>query len=226
MARSMSPGLDPKREERRLARKARRHTERREAIMRAARRLLGAQGIESFTVSAVAAKAEVSKPAVYYYFDSKEELVAALAAEVLRGETAAIREAMAGASDSVDRVARAVQALLAHHARDLERYRIAHVWPHLLGMSARLSTGPEQMERSELDADLARRLDEDAARGMMRLNHPAVALVGAAFAAGHGLLTAACAAHAAGTPEAVPLAELGVVTEELLRRGLVERNAK
>ena len=220
MARIPSPGQDPKREEQRLARKARRHAERRRAIMGAARRLLAAQGTESFTVSAVAAAAEVSKPAVYYYFDSKEELVAVLAAEALEAETGALRAAIASASDGVDALARAVGGLLDHHRADLEGYRAAYLWPQVLGVTAHPMHSTARIERDQLNADLARRLDADSRLQSASSAHRSQALVAAAFAAAHGLLAAACAAGATGAQEALPLSELGDVLDTLLRCGL------
>jgi AcrR family transcriptional regulator len=221
MARSRSPGLDPKSEEQRLARKARRHADRRAAIMGAAIRLLAAQGTESFTVSAVAAVAGVSKPAVYYYFDSKEELLAALVADILEAETRALRAATAPASDALDALVRAVHALVEHHAGDLDRYRVAYLWPHVFGIAEHLTQTSARVEREQLDADLARRLAEDPALDPVGTGHPR-ALVTTAFATAHGLLTAACAAQ----PHAIPLDELGPVIDTLLRRGFGERRTR
>jgi AcrR family transcriptional regulator len=62
----------PTREQLRLVRKARRHTDRRSTILGAASRRLASQGTKSFTVRAVAAAPGVSKPAVCCYSDSKD----------------------------------------------------------------------------------------------------------------------------------------------------------
>jgi len=220
MARSKSPALDPKREEQRLERKARRHTERRRAIMGAAGRLLAAQGTERFTVSAVAAAAEVSKPAVYYYFDSKEELVAALVADILKEETQALRAATEPASDAVDALVRAVQALLGHYAGDLDRYRIAYLWPQVFGITEHLMQSSVRLDRDQLGADLARRLDEESRVDPVGTGRRSSALVTAAFAIAHGLLAAACAANSTAVSDTMPLSELAAVVDTVLRRGL------
>ncbi len=226
MARSKSPGLDPTREEQRLARKARRHTERRRAIMGAAGRLLAAQGTERFTVSAVAAAAEVSKPAVYYYFDSKEELVAALVADILKAETQALHAATEPASDAVDALVRAVQALLGHYAGDLDRYRIAYLWPQVFGTTEHSRQSSARVERDQLRADLARRLDEASRVDPEATGHRSRALVTAAFAVAHGLLAAACAASTTAVSDPVPLSELAAAVDTVLRRGLGVRQPR
>jgi TetR/AcrR family transcriptional regulator len=225
MARSRSPGLDPTREELRLARKARRHTDRRSAILGAASRLLATQGTESFTVSAVAAAAGVSKPAVYYYFDSKEDLVGALVADVMQAETEAVRRATDSATDAVDALVRAVRALVEHYADDLDRYRIAYLWPHAYAIPEHLRRSPASVERDQLDANLARRLGADPSLVSVGSGRPR-ALVTAAFAAAHGLLTTACVAQARADPDIVALSELGAVVETLLRRALGGRESR
>jgi AcrR family transcriptional regulator len=47
---------------------------RKNAILKAARRLFFERGFKSVTVDLIAAKAEVSKGSIYLYFDSKEEI--------------------------------------------------------------------------------------------------------------------------------------------------------
>ncbi len=93
---------DPDREKRRQARKAQRHSERRLLIMRSAKDLLVAQGIENFTVAEVAQTSQLSKPAVYYYFDSKEALVFDLAIESLQIEFNVLAESVHVAKSGVE----------------------------------------------------------------------------------------------------------------------------
>lgn len=49
---------------------------RKNAILRAARKLFFDKGFKSVTVDSIAAKAELSKGSIYLYFDSKEEIYA------------------------------------------------------------------------------------------------------------------------------------------------------
>jgi AcrR family transcriptional regulator len=63
----------------------------REAILAAARRLFYAHGAQSVGVDAVARKAGVTKPTLYYYFKDKDHLVAAYAEEQGVSVLAALR---------------------------------------------------------------------------------------------------------------------------------------
>ena len=183
MAKPEGPTREPAREARRVLRKQRRHGERRRAILGAARQLLATRGIEGFTVSAVAAVAEVSKPAVYYYFESKEELVTALAADVLGEETLALRGAIEVAPSGVAALLAATRTYVAYHLADLEAFRILHVWAPALGLAVRLADTEGHRTRAALDDELARRLGPELRPGV-----EAAGLVRLARAAAHGLV--------------------------------------
>ena len=90
---------------------------RRETILRATVRLLGAQGPAGVTHRAVAAEANVPLAATTYYFASKEELLRE-ALGLLAGEEVArlqaTREALGEQVLDVDEVARGIAAVLAH----------------------------------------------------------------------------------------------------------------
>ncbi len=62
-------------------RRARERAERRQQILEAARRLFLDQGFDETSVEEIAEAAEVSKGLVYFYFRSKDELLAALVRE-------------------------------------------------------------------------------------------------------------------------------------------------
>ncbi len=62
-------------------RRARERAERRQQILRAARELFLNQGFDETPVDQIAEAAEVSKGLVYFYFHSKDELLAALVRE-------------------------------------------------------------------------------------------------------------------------------------------------
>jgi TetR/AcrR family transcriptional regulator len=172
-------GREPAREARRLMRKERRHAERRRAILDAARRLLVKSGTPCFTVSAVAAVAQVSKPAVYYYFESKEELVAALAAEVLHEETLVLRQAVTSAPDGAEVLVAMSRAYVEYHIADLPRFRILYAWSQVLELGARLA---------QTDAQAARRTLDDEIAGRLRRPGDPLRLVQAARATAHGLV--------------------------------------
>ncbi|HJL15852.1 MAG TPA: TetR/AcrR family transcriptional regulator [Sandaracinaceae bacterium LLY-WYZ-13_1] len=115
-------------ERRRLARKRRRQEKKRDAILGAASEALLAGGLDAFTVGAVAERADLSKPAVYYYFDSRDELLAALLLDWLRAETEACLAAVEAASGGVAALEAVVRAYVAHHRRDLASFRILQAW--------------------------------------------------------------------------------------------------
>jgi len=91
--------------------------DRRTDILRKAARIFLEYGYEATSMNLVAEKAGLTKPGLYYHFDSKQDLLFAimsLALDVLERET---REATVSATDSEDRLARIVHA----HARMLAR---------------------------------------------------------------------------------------------------------
>lgn len=115
-------------EERRLARKARRQEKRREEILEAARAVLLADGLAGFTVAAIAAEADVSKPAVYYYFPSRDALLEGVLVDRFEAETVALETAIAAAPDGVGAVEAMVRAYIGHYAGDRDSFRVLQVW--------------------------------------------------------------------------------------------------
>ena len=77
-------------------------TERREAILDAAARLIARRGVRGLRVEEVAAEARVSPPLLYYHFESRAGLVrAALQHAGERAPSAALRDPAAGVSGRV-----------------------------------------------------------------------------------------------------------------------------
>jgi AcrR family transcriptional regulator len=131
------------RDGRREARKRERHAERRRLIMQSARSLLVHQGIENFTVAQVAAVASVSKPAVYYYFDSKEDLVCELSFEVLTAEHQRLERIVNAAESGVDALVGLVRTRIDFYMEDRDSFRILHVWGPVLGLEPRIESSPQ-----------------------------------------------------------------------------------
>ena len=93
------------------------NTNNRERILRAAERLFAAKGFDATSVSSVAEEAGVNKALVYYYFDSKADLLASLFTDMLDE----MRARAGTASDSAsltDKIAREI-AHLSEHRRTL-----------------------------------------------------------------------------------------------------------
>lgn len=123
----------PSREAERLARKARRQEGRRRAVLRAAREVVVADGL-GFTMDRVAAEADVSKPALYYYFRSKEALITALAIEVLRSEVELVARAIVEAPGALEAIAALVRARVERYADDPDSFRILYLWAPVVGI--------------------------------------------------------------------------------------------
>src|SRR5688572_7880447 len=91
-------------------------------ILKAARAVFEAEGLEGASLRAIAAKAGYTPAALYFHFDSKE----AIYAEVLRGSIAALGdavEAAAVADDPAERLRLAAMAFFRFYAlnpRDLD----------------------------------------------------------------------------------------------------------
>jgi AcrR family transcriptional regulator len=146
------------RDDRREARKRERHAERTRTILHSARSLLVMGGIENFTIAQVAAVASVSKPAVYYYFDSKEDLVYALCLEVLGSERRYLERAINEATTAVDALAALVRSRIDFYVLDRDSFRILHVWGPMLGLQARLEASQEHAALLGLVSQVAARL--------------------------------------------------------------------
>jgi AcrR family transcriptional regulator len=149
------------RDGRREARKRERHAERRRLIMQSARSLLVHQGIENFTVAQVAAVASVSKPAVYYYFDSKEDLVCELSFEVLTAEHQRLEQAISDAESGVDALVRLVRTRIDFYMEDRDSFRILHVWGPVLGLQPRIEVSPQYAALRALLVRLSERISAD-----------------------------------------------------------------
>jgi TetR/AcrR family transcriptional regulator len=152
------------RDGRREARKRERHAEMRRLIMQSARSLLVHQGIENFTIAQVAAVASVSKPAVYYYFESKEDLVYALSLDVLVAEHERLELAVNEAGSAVDALAALVRSRVDFYLEDRDSFRVLHVWGPMLGLQSRLESSPQHAALQGLVVRLAQCLTDQRNR--------------------------------------------------------------
>lgn len=202
-------------------RKERRHGERRAALLAAAREVLVRDGIANFTVAAVADVADVSKPAVFYYFPTREHVIAELALDLLAAEAAAQEQAIAAAPTGVEALAAVVRARLAFFQRDLTSFRIAYVWPQLV-------TLPEGFVKTRIypiawrvNAQLEARLKEDAAAGRLAADAHPRKLANLAWLTAQGILSLAAGLEAAGGSTGFTVEELGEEAVRALRRAAV-----
>jgi AcrR family transcriptional regulator len=175
----------------RAARKRERHAERRRQILNSARTLLVRGGIENFTIAQVAAEASVSKPAVYYYFDSKEDLVCHLSLDVLAAERERLEFVLAGGGNAVDALSALIRARIDFFVQDPDSFRILHVWGPMLGLQPRLEASSQFVALMALVEGVAQRLaaERDRLRPATRVDAEKVPEL--AWAMSQGIIAAA-----------------------------------
>jgi TetR/AcrR family transcriptional regulator, fatty acid metabolism regulator protein len=92
--------------------------DKREAILKAATRVFAQRGFFNAQVADVAKAAGVAAGTVYLYFRSKDDLLVSLFERTMKEAIAAGREALAGATDPRDRLARIARLHLERLGRD------------------------------------------------------------------------------------------------------------
>jgi AcrR family transcriptional regulator len=202
----------------RVARKQRRQQERRGELLTAARAVLARQGVAGLTMEAVAAAADVSKPAVFYYFRSKEELVGALAVEQLEAEVAVLEAAVAGAPSGVEALAALAGAKVDFYAEDLDAFRVAYLWPQLIGLPPELLRERVYPLSQRVNDALEARLKEDAKQGRLAPGFEPRRLANLAWTTAHGLLALVAGLERAGGTTRHTLTQLRDEACALLRR--------
>jgi AcrR family transcriptional regulator len=181
-------------EARRLERKARRHENRRTLLVGAARRILERDGIENFSVNAVAVAADLSKPAVYYYFASKESLVHELAARERLQEAEDLSAALANDRGWVAALETFIRTYVGRYMDDLNRFRISYLWPQVMGVGAELCEGPARQRTQQVDELVANRLAIAQRAGQLSKTSDPRGVVSLLRASAHGIVaqSAAC----------------------------------
>ena len=89
----------------------------RDRILRMSRRLFTSKGYENTTIEDVAAAAEISKATLYNYFSSKEHLLLGIADAALEEIRQLIREDLRYEPDSLAKLRRVMETLVADSAR-------------------------------------------------------------------------------------------------------------
>jgi len=179
-------------QQRRLERKERRHEHRRRAILDAARVILAREGIQNFSVNAVARAADVSKPAVYYYFESKEALIFELAVDAEFEEAQKLQHALALDAGGLGALEMLLKSYVVHYLSDLDKFRLRYVWPQVLGISSRLLEADSHRRTCEVDAVVSKRLERDRQQGRLKQAVDAVQATRLARVMAHGIVAQAC----------------------------------
>jgi AcrR family transcriptional regulator len=126
--------------------------------MRCARELLVTQGIDRFTVAEVAQASQLSKPSLYYYFESKEALMFDLALETLTLELAAVSGAVQGIESGIEAIVCLVRSRVDFYLQDTDAFRIVHVWAPALGVNERLLHSNTHTQMGTLLTSISERL--------------------------------------------------------------------
>lgn len=149
----------------RIARKRQRA---RAEILDAARAMVRERGVGGLTIEAVAERADVSKPSVYYYFESKDDLLRTLALEDSEAEYRAVRDAIDAAPPGPAVVRAFVRAFVHHYAEDLEIFRVGYVWSQVVGLSPDEVDATVNPRMVDVFSAFERRLLDDAGAGRLR----------------------------------------------------------
>jgi AcrR family transcriptional regulator len=137
---------------------ARRLTERRDAIVLAARETAAEGGMAAVQIAPVAARAGIAAGTVYRYFPGKTDLVEAVLAEIAESELAAIRHAAAVAPGPLSALC---AAIMTFGARVLRHRRLAYA-AIAEPIDAELDTARREF-RQKLAAEFAARISAAAA---------------------------------------------------------------
>src|SRR5262249_18031803 len=122
---------------------------RRESIMRAAQQIAVRDGFNAMTMDAVAEAAELSKGALYLYFENKDALGAAKAFDELQGMQAELPAQIADAKNGLD----AIRKLLTYYANFVAER--PHLFRFMLGW---LSETQPMDDRSEVFQEYRQRV--------------------------------------------------------------------
>ena len=189
-------------------RRDRRRADRRRSILEAARAQLLDGGIAEFEISKVAARADVSKASVYYYFESKEELISDMAADSIRAEVEMLSAAIDEHENGVDALVAMIQAYVKYYGEDFSRFRLVYFWPQVLGIQQRVLTDSVYPLVAELNDRLEQKLiaTRDAG-GLVSDAHPRK-LANLAWVTAQGLVSLAAGMDAVGGSTRFSLDEL------------------
>jgi len=134
------------REAKRLARRERRRERSREEILDAARKVLLRQGVAATTLDAVAREVGVTKPALYYYFPSKDALLFELMFSTFERHAQAVHDAVEMAGDGAQALRILISETVEVFAPHLDDFRLAFLYGQVAAAGS-LHFNPEQFAR-------------------------------------------------------------------------------
>ncbi len=135
-------------------------------IYDAAAKHFAASGFHGTRMEDIAAELDLQKGALYYYFDSKEDLLTKLVEERVGIAVAALEEIVASTAGPLDKIRRAIASHLSVFQQHADVYRIFNT-ERLSSISAVAAEAVDAMGRRYEDA-WRRMLGEGVAGGVLR----------------------------------------------------------
>jgi AcrR family transcriptional regulator len=89
-------------------------------ILRNAARLFATRGYERSSIGDLVEACELSRGAIYHYFDSKEAILFAMLDSLVRSLLAHLEQAVAGGGAPLEKFARVIEAFVEHNAQSPE----------------------------------------------------------------------------------------------------------
>jgi AcrR family transcriptional regulator len=132
-------------EAKREARNKRRRKQTRAEILDATRAVILEQGLDKFSLSAVADELGLTKPALYYYFSSKETLIFEVVLRELLDAGAEIEEAVNGTDNGADAVEAMMRTCFDRYRDHLDLYILA--WKMIPPGEWTSLVGPDGLDR-------------------------------------------------------------------------------
>ncbi|HID93068.1 MAG TPA: TetR/AcrR family transcriptional regulator [bacterium (Candidatus Stahlbacteria)] len=109
-----------------LSRKERERAFRRQEILVAAMRVFARKGFDGATVDDIAAEAEFSKGALYFYFKNKEEIFVKIVESALEQERDFLNEVLGGKGNSIEKLNRIAHGYFGYVEKNKDLIRILH----------------------------------------------------------------------------------------------------
>ncbi|HVU88157.1 MAG TPA: TetR/AcrR family transcriptional regulator [Pirellulales bacterium] len=119
-------------------------------IARAAARLFASEGYDATSVRNIVEAAAVTKPTLYYYFESKELLAQRLLTDALDNLAVGLRQILAGPGTATEKLVALVE----------EHFRLCREQPDLARFTYAVFFGPRNSHLSAMMADLGQHLAE------------------------------------------------------------------
>ncbi len=151
-------------------------------ILEAAKRVFAEKGFAAATIDEIAQEAEFSKGALYFYFDSKEDLFLSIIRQITDELEGKIREVVGESTDVQDKIESLVNSHLSFFERDKEFFQI------IASEHPRLEAETEGRLKGELRERILKYLNvieevmkEGVSKGMLKDINPstlATALIG------------------------------------------------